>query len=278
MPISPRIGPFTTAIIADELDELLRAESSDAASARITGKYSGRAPAITAFTATCSTVNCHAARNSTGCKWPTISSRAWLVPASIASTRSRVGNVIGNLSVQLLSRNSFWRLSSVSGPITPATDASMAGMSTVQRQCQCLDHLLHHRTAGQRIVAADIGGKLLCGLAHHRLRHERARRFRQAGHLGDRSDHLVELVGMQRDSRYAISGFQRDGVRGDGGSAITAMANADDRGVAVSLDLFPGLRIVFLISRRQRYDLCFHARQVRGKPGGDRIQELDPVV
>src|SRR5580698_6035555 len=215
MPISPRIGPFTTAIIADELDELLRAESSDAASARITGKYSGRAPAITAFTATCSTVNCQAARNSTGCKCPTISSAAWLVPASIASTRSRVGRVIGSLSVQLLSRKSFWRLSSVSGPIAPATGASMAAMNTVHRRGQRLNNFLHHRTSGQRIVAVDIGGKLLRRLAHHRLWHERARRFRQARHFGDRRYHLVKLVSVQRDGWYAVLGFQRDGMRGD---------------------------------------------------------------
>src|ERR1700722_7503369 len=194
MPISLRIGPFTTAIIADELEELLRAESSDAASARITGKYSGRAPAITAFTATCSTVNCQAARNSTGCKWPTISSGGWLVPANMASARSRVGSTIGSLSVQLFSKNNRCRLSSVSGPITAATGASMTGMSAVQRRCQRHNHLLHHRTAGDRIVAVHVSSKLLRGFAHHRLRHKRARRFRQARHFGDRGHDLVELV------------------------------------------------------------------------------------
>jgi len=66
-----------------------------AASARITGKYSGRAPAITAFTATFSTVYSQNSRNEVGRIRPTISSGAWLVPFSIAATRASVGSVIG---------------------------------------------------------------------------------------------------------------------------------------------------------------------------------------
>src|ERR1700733_5233032 len=252
MPISLRIGPFTTAIIADELDELLRAESSDAARARITGKYSGRAPAITAFTATCSTVNCQAARNSTGCKWPTISSGGWLVPANMASTRSRVGSTIGSLSVQLFSRNNRCRLSSVSGPITPAIGASMTGMSAVQRRCQRHNHLLHHRT-----------------------RHKRARRFRQACHFGDRGNDLVELVGVQRHCRHAVLGLDRDRMRRDGRRAIAAMTDADDCGVTVCPDLIPGFRIVFLIGRGQRYDLGLHARHVGGEPSRNLLEQFD---
>jgi len=42
--------------VGSELELLLRAVMPVAASARITGKYSGRAPAITAFTATFSPV------------------------------------------------------------------------------------------------------------------------------------------------------------------------------------------------------------------------------
>ena len=57
MPISLRIGPLTTTIAAIELVVLPRALTPLAARARITGKYSGRAPAITALTATFSTVN-----------------------------------------------------------------------------------------------------------------------------------------------------------------------------------------------------------------------------
>src|ERR1700688_3126705 len=201
MPISWRIGPFTTTIIADELELDERAESSEAASARITGKYSGRAPAITAFTATCSTVNSQAARNSTGCRWPTTSFGGWLVALSIASTRSRVGNTIGSLSVQLLSRNCCCRLSSVSGPIRPAIGTSMPGMNAVQRRRQRLDHLLHHRPPGDRVVAVDVSGEFGRRLAHDGLRHERTRRLGQPRHPGDRRHHLVELVGMQGNGR-----------------------------------------------------------------------------
>ena len=57
IPISLRIGPFTTAVMASEvvLDE--RAVMPLAACARITGNYSGFAPAITALIATFSTVS-----------------------------------------------------------------------------------------------------------------------------------------------------------------------------------------------------------------------------
>ncbi len=79
---------------------LPRADKPDAASARITGKYSGRAPAITAFTATFSTVYSHWPRLAVACMRPTISSGLWLVCASIAATRSSVGSTIGSVSVQ----------------------------------------------------------------------------------------------------------------------------------------------------------------------------------
>jgi hypothetical protein len=57
MPISSRIGPLTTVVMASEvvLDE--RAVMPLAAWARMTGRYSGLAPAITALTATFSTVS-----------------------------------------------------------------------------------------------------------------------------------------------------------------------------------------------------------------------------
>src|SRR5580692_11782452 len=99
MLISWRIGPFTTTIAAPELDVLPRAEISDAASARITGKYSGFAPDITALTATFSTVYSHSPRLAVGCILPTTSCGEWLVRASIAATRSSVGRTIGRPSV-----------------------------------------------------------------------------------------------------------------------------------------------------------------------------------
>jgi len=61
----------------------------------MTGRYAGSAPAITAFTATFSTVKSHISRKPVGRICPTTSSGAWLVPASIASTRSSVGSTIG---------------------------------------------------------------------------------------------------------------------------------------------------------------------------------------
>ena len=62
MPSSVRIGPFTTTRFAIEDVLLMRAEISVDASARMTGRYAGSAPAMTAFTATFSTVNSHSSR------------------------------------------------------------------------------------------------------------------------------------------------------------------------------------------------------------------------
>src|SRR6266446_7218441 len=115
MLISWRIGPLTTAMLVIEVVLLDLAVDPLAASARITGKYSGRAPAITAFTATFSTVYSQNSRNEVGRIRPTISSAAWLVPFSIAATRASVGKVIGRQSVQWFCRNSCCRFSSLPG-------------------------------------------------------------------------------------------------------------------------------------------------------------------
>ena len=61
-----RIGPLTTAMAAIELVVLPRALTPVPARVRITGKYSGRAPAITALTATFSTVYAQASRKWVG--------------------------------------------------------------------------------------------------------------------------------------------------------------------------------------------------------------------
>src|SRR6476661_2561326 len=95
IPSSVRIGPLTTASAVIEVVLLDFAVMPLAASARTTGKYSGRQPAITALTATFSTVNSQNSRNEVGRNLPTTSSGLWLVPLSIAATRSSVGSVIG---------------------------------------------------------------------------------------------------------------------------------------------------------------------------------------
>jgi hypothetical protein len=66
MRISWRIGPLTTAMLVIEVVLLDLAVDPLATSARITGKNSGRAPAITAFTATFSTVYSQNSRNEVG--------------------------------------------------------------------------------------------------------------------------------------------------------------------------------------------------------------------
>ena len=62
MPICWRTGPLTMAGAAQLVVLLWRAVMPLAAIARMTGRYSGRAPAITALTATFSTVYCQNSR------------------------------------------------------------------------------------------------------------------------------------------------------------------------------------------------------------------------
>src|SRR5215510_10904074 len=100
IPISRRIGPLTTDSVANDVLLLDLADIPLAASARITGRYSGRAPAMTAFTATFSTVNSQYSRPEVGRRRPTTSSGGRLVPVSIRATRSSVGNTMGRKSAQ----------------------------------------------------------------------------------------------------------------------------------------------------------------------------------
>src|SRR5512138_1663966 len=176
MPISLRIGPLTIAMVAIEEVVLPRAVTPEAARARMTGKYSGLAPAMTAFTATFSTVYSQWARNSVACMRPTISSGLRLVAASIAATRCSVGSTIGSPSVHRFSRNWRCRLSAVSGSTSRGVVRSNAValadiVLPVQRGGETGDDLLHHRRSGDRVLAVDVGLELRGGLAHHRLRH-----------------------------------------------------------------------------------------------------------
>ena len=66
MPIWSRMGPFTTTILAKEVVEVKSEVTPVDAMAKITGKYSGFAPAMTALIATFSTVYSHA---SWGGRW-----------------------------------------------------------------------------------------------------------------------------------------------------------------------------------------------------------------
>ena len=124
IPIAWRMGPFTTAIDATALELLPRAVTPVAARARITGKYSGRAPDITAFTATFSTVYCQYSRKCVERIRPTISSGLRRVRASMAATRSSVGSTMGRPSVQRFSRNSCSRFSAVSGSTSRGVERS----------------------------------------------------------------------------------------------------------------------------------------------------------
>ena len=147
-----------------------------AIAARITGRYSGRAPAITALTATFSTVNSQNSRNAVGRRRPTTSSRARLVPASIASTRSSVGSTIGRKSVQRSATKRRWRFSSVSGSSSAgrrAIEGQAREVLVVERLGQPLDDELHERPAVDGVLAVDVGAQLAVGAPDDGLRARR---------------------------------------------------------------------------------------------------------
>src|SRR5580658_3731697 len=118
-----RIGPLITTMFAIELVELPK--GACVARARITGKCSGDAPAITALIATFSTVSGRAP--------PVIlivlitSSGLWLVPLSISVTRFSVGRMMVLKSVHSLLSNITRRLSSESGGRNLGSTASSGG-------------------------------------------------------------------------------------------------------------------------------------------------------
>ena len=132
-----------------------RAARRSPPSARITGKYSGSAPAITALTATFSTVYSQCSRNWFERMWPTTSSGLRLVCASISATRFSVGRTIGSLSVQLFSRNRRCRFSSVSASTSRGVERSnLISLTTIAfgRAGESFDDLLHHRPAADRVL------------------------------------------------------------------------------------------------------------------------------
>ena len=93
--------------------------------ARSTGIYSGLQPAMTAWTATNSTVTTPIR----GAMSPTTSSGLWLVPLSISATRSGVGGMMGTpMDQPFLKKRS---LTSLSVPLNltlrPGREASSPG-------------------------------------------------------------------------------------------------------------------------------------------------------
>ena len=207
MPISLRIGPLTTEIVAHEVVLLERAVMPLADIARITGKYSGRAPAITAFTATFSTSNAHASRNAVGRMRPMILSRGCFVPLSILSTRSSVGRMIGMKSVHRCSMKSSRRLSSVSGGKQPrrlTLERRAFQILVVERLREALEHDLHERPLRDRIRALDVGAQLRRRAADDGLRHERVARRRHASRERRGFREAREHVGADRDRRHAL--------------------------------------------------------------------------
>ena len=100
MPISRAIGPLTRSMDSKCVVEGMRDDCPVEAMAKITGKCSGFAPAITAITAILVTVGLISSFVSIMNTSATTSSGSAQVPVCIFSTRSLVGRIMGLPSVQ----------------------------------------------------------------------------------------------------------------------------------------------------------------------------------
>ena len=163
---------------------------------------------------------------------PTTLSGGWLVPLSIAATRSSVGSTIGRKSVQRFSRNSFSRFSSLSGGssrgvvrsnVAPARSASSSG------RVRPSITLLHEGPAGDRIGALDIGAQLRRRAADHRLRHECLPQRRHAAQPRRGFGDALEDMGVHGDARDAVLGFQQCGQPDDRRATGASKTDAENR-------------------------------------------------
>ena len=121
-----RIGPLTMSSCADPpvLTEapwiLKRPRHMPSTAATTTGRYSGRHPAMTAFTATCPAVMVRRRGSIT----PTVSSAARPAASRAASTRSERGGTTGNPSVRPSSKKRSIAAQASSASMRPVDTAA----------------------------------------------------------------------------------------------------------------------------------------------------------
>src|SRR5262249_11360127 len=177
MPMLRRTGPFTmmrgevALVVPDWPCKLNRESHAASTTASSTGKYSGRHPAITAFTASFSTV----ARPKLGGTSATSVWRERDVVCSMRSTRSRVGGTTGSPSVTP-------RSNQIS--ISSAMAAPSIRMPTIDLACYyprlSPSRRPHHEDATHQRRRA-----------RHHAEHGRAGRARPAGTDDQDRDHAV---------------------------------------------------------------------------------------
>ena len=239
MPISLRIGPLTSAMVANDVVELERPVMPLASAARMTGRYSGLAPAMTALTATFSTVNSQNSRNAVGRRRPTTSSRARLVPASIASTRSSVGSTIGRKSrPALLDEQALEVLLGVGVEQRRgrAVEGHAGEVLVVERLRQPLDDELHERPAVDGVLAVDVGAQLAASSARRPAGDEDLAGRRHpvgARHRAREAGEHVRVHGHRRDPVVALQRRREPDDRRATGASET---HRQDGGVSVGLD------------------------------------------
>ena len=250
------MGPLTTAMAAAELVVLARALTCVDARARITGKYSGLAPAITALTATFSTVysqaSCgpHLSDNLIG-----ILARA---PQHCLDPRLG-GQDDGQLVRPVLVEEALVeivfgvRLAQKAGGSIECDDLGLVG---IQRAREGLEHFRHERTAGDGIVAVDVGPQLRGCLAHHGLRDDDESLLRHAPCQCLRPGERLEDVSLDGGCRHSVFGFNSDALVGDRRCARTSVANADDSGVSLLLDFLVEGVVAFRVDIR--FTAYFH--------------------
>ena len=267
MPISLRIGPLTTEIVAKELVLLDRALTPLAASARITGKYSGRAPGH-------DRVHRHLLHGelpelAKGRRaQPSHDLVGWMARAFEHRLDARLGRerdrqeigpaVLLEQPVQALF--GVW----LEQPRRRALEGLPLQVRFVERTREAVDHLLHEGPLRHGIGAVDVGAQVGGRSIDHRLRHVRLPQARHAHGERGGADESGEDVGVHPDGGDA-GFFERRGEPDDRRATRASKADAEDGRVAVSDDPRAHLLIVGPgLARLNRADV--HAGQVLAEP------------
>ena len=244
--ISLRIGPLTTVIVANELVLLDLAEMPLDASARMTGKYSGRAPAITALTATFSTVNSQPLAEC---------GRAELADDLV---RRMTGPFEHRLDARLRRQHDRQRVRPVvvleepmevvlgvgfDQPRSRTLERQPLQIGLVKRRREALEHPLHERPLGDGILAFDVGAQVRGRTVHDRLRHIRLTETRHAHGQRRCVAEPFEDVRVHGDRGDAVL-LQPHGKPDDRRATGASKTDGENRAVTVGRDRLPHLLVV----------------------------------
>ena len=231
IPICLRIGPFTSTMLALEVVESIY--GTWLASARITGRYSGLAPAMTAMMATFSTVNGRIVSKGTGVffnQFIRLVAGAFQHRGHSLCCREYDWIIVGPVLVLKQALQVIFRIRGQKSGFGRrlGRDPGLLFLSS-QRFCQTVDDRLHYGLAADLILAFEIGFQHFFLKACKRIRHP----DETEGHAGvvfemgtNPEGHNVFI--RKRHGGNTILFFQSSGKAAHGREAAPSAGNADD--------------------------------------------------